>query len=64
MTLSPTTLWKRMHEQDLLRRDSTQAKNKAKRTIGGQRLYVIDIDAGLLYVSVTGTSGTDEDLPL
>jgi hypothetical protein len=47
LTLSAQTLWKRMHERGLLKRDPSQDKNKVKRTIGGERKYAIDVAATL-----------------
>jgi hypothetical protein len=47
LTLSAQTLWKRMHERGLLKRDPSQDKNRVKRTIGGKRDYVIDVAATL-----------------
>src|SRR5262249_17325526 len=49
------TLWKRMHERGVLRRETAQQKNKVRRVIGGKTEYVIDI--GAHYVSETGHSG-------
>jgi Domain of unknown function (DUF927) len=47
LPLSAQTLWKRMHERGLLKRDPSQDKNKVKRTIGGERKYVLDVAATL-----------------
>jgi hypothetical protein len=49
LVLSAQTLWKRLHERGLLRRDPSQDKNKVKRTIGAKRPYVIDIAVSLIY---------------
>lgn len=56
LAITQQTLWKRMHEQGLLFRTSSEEKNKVRRTIGSERRYVVDISASLL--SETGTSGT------
>jgi hypothetical protein len=50
LTLSAQTLWKRMHERGLLKRDPSQDKNKVKRTIGGERKYVIDVATTLFEI--------------
>jgi hypothetical protein len=47
LTLSAQTLWKRMQERGLLKRDPSQDKNQVKRTIGGNRTYVLDVAATL-----------------
>jgi hypothetical protein len=55
LPITQQTLWKRMHEQGVLRRETGQQKNQVRRTIGGKREYVVDIPA--LYVQETGPSG-------
>jgi hypothetical protein len=55
LPITQQTLWKRIHEQGLLRREAGQQKNQARRTIGGKREYVVDISA--ILVSETGPSG-------
>jgi len=55
LPVTQQTLWKRLHEQGVLRRETGQQKNQVRRTIGGKREYVIDIPA--LYVQETGPSG-------
>lgn len=47
LSLSAQTLWKRLHERGLLKRDPSQDKNKVKRTIGSERPYVIDVAANV-----------------
>jgi hypothetical protein len=49
LPLTQQTLWKRMHEQKILRREAAQQKNQVRRVIGGKTEYVIDISA--YYVS-------------
>ena len=48
LPITQQTLWKRMHEQGLLHRETGQQKNQVRRTIGGKREYVVSIPA--LYV--------------
>jgi hypothetical protein len=55
LPITQQTLWKRMHEQCLLRRETSQHKNQVRKTIGGKREYVVDIPA--LSVQETGPSG-------
>jgi hypothetical protein len=55
LPVTQQTLWKRMHEQGVLRRETGQQKNQVRRTIGGKREYVVDIPA--LYIQETGPSG-------
>jgi DNA primase catalytic core len=55
LPVTQQTLWKRLHEQGLLRRETGQQKNQVRRTIGGKREYVVDISAS--YVPETGPSG-------
>ena len=55
LPITQQTLWKRMHEQGLLHRETGQQKNQVRRTIGGKREYVVSIPA--LYVQETGPSG-------
>jgi hypothetical protein len=53
--ITQQTLWKRLHEQGVLRRETGQQKNQVRRMIGGKREYVVDIPA--LYVAETGPTG-------
>src|SRR5262245_32078855 len=55
LPITQQTLWKRMHERGVLRREQAQQKNQIRRVIGGKTEYVIDIPAS--YVSETGHSG-------
>jgi hypothetical protein len=55
LPMTQQTLWKRLHERGVLRREAAQQKNQVRRVIGGKTEYVIDIPA--YYVEKIGHSG-------